>query len=49
MYHADIDASRCAYVYIYAKQHHDFDRIMDWDRTYFDYQDEELQKKPMIW
>jgi len=22
---------------------------MDWDRTYFDYQDEEAQKWPMVW
>ena len=38
--HPAHDPVRCAFVYQYFKPHDDFDRIMDWDRTYFDYTDE---------
>lgn len=47
--HPDIDPSRCANVYTFAKKHHDFDRVMDWDRGYFDYTNEEWHKVPLIW
>lgn len=43
------DPSRCAFVHVYAKKHNDYNSIMDWDRTYFDYSDEEAQKKPLIY
>jgi len=45
--HPDSDPSRCAYVYMFAKKHHDFDRVMDFDRGYFDYTDEEAHKAPL--
>lgn len=35
--------------YLFLKPKDDFDKIMDFDRTYFDYSDEELQKKPLVW
>ena len=37
--HPDVDPKRCAHVYTYFKRHDDYDRILDFDRSYFGYHD----------
>ena len=47
--HPDHDPLKCASVYTFFKPHNDYDRIMDWDRTYFDYTDERSTRNIMIY
>lgn len=48
-HHPSIDPHKCATVYFFYKPHNDYDRIMDWDRTYFDYTHERTTRNPMIY
>ena len=43
--HSDKDPYRCGIIYTYHKNHDDFDRIMDFDRTFFGYYDSSLSGK----
>ena len=45
--HPDLDTDYCAMVYSYHKQHDDYDRIMDFDRSFFGYYDDQLEKMPL--
>lgn len=47
--HPDIDPTICASVYFFLKPQGDYDKIMDWDRTYFDYTDERSTRNVMIY
>ena len=47
--HPDRDPLICATVYFFLKPQRDYDRIMDWDRTYFDYTDERSTRNIMIY
>lgn len=47
--HPDVDPTICASVYFFLKPQRDYDRIMDWDRTYFDYTDERSTRNVMIY
>jgi len=44
----DNEIHRCSMVYSYFKRHDDYDRIMDFDRSFFGYHDDIEQKDPMI-
>jgi len=46
-FHPDLEAGQCATVYAYFKNHDDYDRVLDFDRTFFGYFDEELQRWPL--
>lgn len=46
--HPTLDKFKCAMVYSYFKKHDDYDRIMDFDRSFFGYHDDVEQKQPMI-
>lgn len=45
--HADVDVEYCTMVYSYFKQHDDYDRIMDFDKSFFGYFDDQLEKAPL--
>lgn len=42
--HPTLDKFKCAMVYSYFKKHDDYDRIMDFDRSFFGYHDDVEQK-----
>lgn len=41
------DAFKCALAYQYLKKHDDFDRVMDFDRSFFGYPDDQTQSVPL--
>jgi hypothetical protein len=45
--HPDLEVHKCAFAYGYFKKHDDYDRIMDFDRTFFGYFDDQVQKLPL--
>lgn len=45
--HPEYDTFKCARVYGLLKKHDDFDRIMDFDRSYFGYHDNYWTKQPL--
>ena len=45
--HPSLDSYRCAIAYGYFKSHDDYDRILDFDRTFFGYFDDQVQKAPL--
>jgi hypothetical protein len=47
--HPEVDSTICASVYFFLKPQGDYDKIMDWDRTYFDYTDERSTRNIMIY
>ena len=46
-HHAEYDKFKCARVYAFLKKHDDFDRIMDFDRSFFGYHDWVWTQQPL--
>ena len=46
-YHPEYDAFKCARVYALLKKHDDFDRVMDFDRSYLGYHDRYWTEAPL--
>lgn len=46
--HPDWDTYKCGMIYMYHKKHDDFDRIMDFNRSFFGYYDD-IEQSWLLW